>query len=57
MVLPVENPILRALVTQKRASHPGDVPRPVLTQLAELMLLEHDILGNFEHMKRELENI
>jgi hypothetical protein len=57
MVLPVENPILRALVTQKRASHPGDIPRPVLTQLAELMLLEHDILGNFEHMKRELENI
>jgi hypothetical protein len=21
------------------------------------MMLEHDILGNFEHMKRELENI
>ena len=58
LVLPAENPILRAVVTQQRTGHPSnDIPRAILTQLAELVLLEHDLLGNFEHMKREIENI
>jgi hypothetical protein len=50
-VLSVEVPLLRAKVTQRPTLSGGDVPRSVLRQVAELLLLEHDIMGNFEHMK------
>ena len=57
MVLTVESPILRAKVTQRPTLSGGDVPRSVLRQVAELILLEHDLMGNFEHMKQDLEAI